>query len=59
MRQRRGGLIINLGSVAAGLPIPFHGYLSSSKAAVAVTPSAQGERFTQMTAGASIGDYVG
>jgi short-subunit dehydrogenase len=34
MRQRRRGLIINFGSLAATLPIPFHGYLSSSKAAV-------------------------
>lgn len=28
------GLIINFGSLAATLPIPFHGYLSSSKAAI-------------------------
>ena len=35
MRHRRSGLIINLGSVAGGLPTPFHGYLSSSKAAIA------------------------
>ena len=34
MRQHRNGLIINFGSLAAGLPIPFHGYLSASKAAV-------------------------
>ena len=34
MRQRRRGLIINFGSLAATLPIPFHAYLSSSKAAV-------------------------
>jgi short-subunit dehydrogenase len=34
MRQRRNGLIINFGSAAATLPIPFHGYLSSSKAAI-------------------------
>ena len=34
MRQRRSGLIINLGSLRATLPIPFHGYLSASKAAV-------------------------
>jgi short-subunit dehydrogenase len=34
MRQRRGGLIINLGSLAPALPTPFHGYLSASKAAV-------------------------
>ena len=82
MRQRRDGLIINLGSVAGGLPIPFHGYLSSSKAAIAtysdalrlelkplhiavtvVEPGAvathQGEGFTALKAGASIGDYAG
>ncbi|OGP52893.1 MAG: hypothetical protein A2Y65_05915 [Deltaproteobacteria bacterium RBG_13_52_11] len=34
MRQRRSGLIINFGSLAATLPIPFHAYLSCSKAAV-------------------------
>jgi short-subunit dehydrogenase len=34
MRARRGGLIINFGSLGATLPIPFHGYLSASKAAV-------------------------
>ncbi len=34
MRQRRQGLIVNLGSLAATLPIPFHGYLTASKAAV-------------------------
>jgi short-subunit dehydrogenase len=34
MRQRRSGLIINLGSLAPALPTPFHGYLSASKAAV-------------------------
>ncbi len=34
MRQRRDGLIINFGSLAAGLPVPFHGYLSATKAAV-------------------------
>jgi short-subunit dehydrogenase len=34
MRQRRRGLIINFGSLAATLPIPFHAYLSSSKAAI-------------------------
>lgn len=34
MRQRRSGLIINLGSMAPALPTPFHGYLSASKAAV-------------------------
>ncbi len=33
MRQRRNGLIINFGSVAAALPVPFQGYLSASKAA--------------------------
>ena len=82
MRQRRTGLIINLGSVAGGLPTPFHGWLSSSKAAVASYSDAlrlevkpfhiavtvvepgmvathQGERFTQLEAGASIGDYAG
>ena len=82
MRQRRDGLIINLGSVAGGLPIPFDGYLSSSKAAIAtysdalrlelkplhiavtvVEPGAvatrQGEGFTALKAGASIGDYAG
>lgn len=35
MRQRRDEMIINFGSAAATLPIPFHGYLSSSKVAVA------------------------
>jgi short-subunit dehydrogenase len=34
MRQRRNGLIINLGSLAPALPTPFHAYLSASKAAV-------------------------
>jgi short-subunit dehydrogenase len=34
MRERRSGLIINLGSLAPALPTPFHGYLSASKAAV-------------------------
>jgi short-subunit dehydrogenase len=34
MRQRHTGLIINFGSLGATLPIPFHGYLSASKAAV-------------------------
>jgi short-subunit dehydrogenase len=34
MRARRSGLIINFGSLGATLPIPFHGYLSASKAAV-------------------------
>ena len=34
MRQRQSGLIINFGSLGATLPIPFHGYLSASKAAV-------------------------
>ncbi|MGZ6617428.1 MAG: SDR family NAD(P)-dependent oxidoreductase [Solirubrobacteraceae bacterium] len=34
MRQRHSGLIINLGSLGSTLPIPFHGYLSASKAAV-------------------------
>ena len=34
MRQRKQGLIVNLGSLAATLPIPFHGYLTASKAAV-------------------------
>jgi short-subunit dehydrogenase len=34
MRRRKHGLIINLGSLAATLPIPFHGYLTASKAAV-------------------------
>jgi short-subunit dehydrogenase len=34
MRQRRHGLIINFGSLAWALPIPFHAYLSASKAAV-------------------------
>ena len=82
MRQRRTGLIINLGSVAGGLPTPFHGWLSSSKAAVASYSDAlrlevkpfhiavtvvepgmvathQEERFTQLKARASIGDYTG
>jgi short-subunit dehydrogenase len=34
MRDRKHGLIVNLGSLAASLPIPFHGYLTASKAAV-------------------------
>lgn len=34
MRQRRSGLIINLGSIAPAIPTPFHAYLSASKAAV-------------------------
>jgi short-subunit dehydrogenase len=34
MRARRDGLIVNLGSMAPYVPIPFHGYLSASKAAV-------------------------
>ena len=34
MRARHSGLIINFGSLGATLPIPFHGYLSASKAAV-------------------------
>ena len=34
MRQRRNGLIINLGSLAPAVPTPFHAYLSASKAAV-------------------------
>ena len=34
MRQHRSGLIINLGSIAAAVPTPFHAYLSASKAAV-------------------------
>lgn len=34
MRQRRNGLIINLGSIAPAVPTPFHAYLSASKAAV-------------------------
>ncbi|HXZ99110.1 MAG TPA: SDR family NAD(P)-dependent oxidoreductase [Candidatus Binatia bacterium] len=34
MRERRRGQIINLGSVAAHLPVPYHGWLVSSKAAV-------------------------
>jgi short-subunit dehydrogenase len=34
MRQRRSGLIINLGSIAPAVPTPFHAYLSASKAAV-------------------------
>ena len=34
MRQRKSGLIINVGSLAAMMPVPFHAYLSASKAAV-------------------------
>ena len=34
MRQRRSGLIINFGSLAATLPIPYHAFLSCSKAAI-------------------------
>ena len=34
MRQRRSGQIINVGAVAAHLPVPYHSWLVSSKAAV-------------------------
>ena len=34
MRERRSGQIINLGAVAAHLPLPYHAWLVSSKAAV-------------------------
>ena len=34
MRQRKQGRIINFGSLAAFLPVPYHAYLSASKAAV-------------------------
>jgi short-subunit dehydrogenase len=34
MRKRKRGLIINLGSMAAAVPIPYHGYLTASKAAI-------------------------
>ena len=40
MSQRKHGLIVNLGSLAATLPIPFHGYLTASKAAVNAYPDA-------------------
>ncbi len=36
MRARHSGLIINFGSLGATLPVPFHGYLSASKAAVTI-----------------------
>jgi short-subunit dehydrogenase len=35
MREKRRGLIINFGSLAVDLPIPFHAFLTASKAAVA------------------------
>jgi NADP-dependent 3-hydroxy acid dehydrogenase YdfG len=34
MREQRSGQIINLGAVAAHLPVPYHAWLVSSKAAV-------------------------
>ncbi|BBE42419.1 Short-chain dehydrogenase [Conexivisphaera calida] len=34
MRRRRSGLIVNVGSMSARVPLPFHGYMSASKAAV-------------------------
>lgn len=34
MRERRSGQIINLGGLAAHLPVPYHSWLVSSKAAV-------------------------
>jgi short-subunit dehydrogenase len=34
MRQRRNGLIINIGSLAPVVPTRFHAYLSAAKAAV-------------------------
>lgn len=40
MRKRGSGQIINLGSIASYLPMPFHGYLSTSKAAIAAYSTA-------------------
>ncbi len=34
MRRKRNGFIINIGSMAAFLPLPFHGFHDASKAAV-------------------------
>ncbi|MGC8673377.1 MAG: SDR family NAD(P)-dependent oxidoreductase [Thermoplasmata archaeon] len=34
MRKNRKGLIINIGSMAAWIPLPFHGFQDASKAAV-------------------------
>jgi NAD(P)-dependent dehydrogenase (short-subunit alcohol dehydrogenase family) len=34
MRERKKGLIVNIGSLAVNFAIPFHGYLTASKAAV-------------------------
>lgn len=42
MRRQRSGLIVNIGSVAGILPIPFQAYYSASKAALAALTSALG-----------------
>ena len=34
MRKRKSGMIINLGSMAASVPVPYHGFLTASKAAI-------------------------
>ena len=44
MRQARAGLILNLGSVAGSIPIPFQAFYSAAKAAIAsVTMALQNE----------------
>jgi len=42
MRKQRSGLIVNIGSVAGILPVPFQAYYSASKAALAALTSALG-----------------